>query len=149
MSEVYRTLLKPEQPEALVVHCSDARFQVHFQDFLRLHKGIARYALIAVPGGAQFLTAVDYLPKFSWAGWRWTKFMMGIAKPRRVILIAHEDCRWYVEDNFWRQAGAIHDRQSCDLLKVKAAIGQQFEQIPVELYFARLDGDHVLFEAVV
>ena len=94
----------PVQPSAesdvIVVHCSDARFQPHFQDFLKQGLGVERYLLLAVPGGPQFLTLTEYLPKFSWVGWRWLKFLADLSKPRRVILIGHGDCRWYLHSRF-------------------------------------------------
>jgi hypothetical protein len=148
VAEVFRTPFTGEQPDALVVHCSDPRFQVHFQDFLRRHKGLDRYALFAIPGGAQSLTLAGYLPKFSWAGWRWMKFLMGVTKPRRAILIAHEDCRWYLDGHLARPHRNVRDRQIQDLHAVKAEINERFSGIDVELYFARLEGDHVLFDAV-
>ena len=40
-------------PEAdvIVVHCSDPRYQPHFQQFLNTALGLGHYGLIAVPGG--------------------------------------------------------------------------------------------------
>lgn len=149
MTEIFRTPFSAEQPSALAVHCSDPRYQMHFHEFLRQHAGLERYALIAVPGGPQFLTLTDLLPKFSWAGWRWMKFMVDIAKPRRVILIGHDDCRWYIDGHFWQYRHKVRDRQVEDLRKVKADITKRFGQITVELYFARVEDDHVVFDSVV
>ncbi len=41
----------PDLPGVLVIHCSDGRFQPHFQDFLRRDLGVEHYTLVAVPGG--------------------------------------------------------------------------------------------------
>src|ERR1700676_1988249 len=88
------------ESKPLVIHCSDPRYQPHFQEFLQTGLGLAHYALIAVPGGPHCLTLSDYLPKFAWAGWRWVKVMERVAQPERIILIAHDDCRWYVTMGF-------------------------------------------------
>ena len=55
----------------LVIHCSSNRFQAGVHEFL--NKGLnlsSNYDLLVIPGGPQCLTLVEYLPKFSWAGWR-------------------------------------------------------------------------------
>ena len=74
MTGVYRSKseLTSVPPEALVVYCSAARYQQHFEEFLIDGLKLEDYSLIAVPGGVQVLTLLDFLPKFSWAGWRWT-----------------------------------------------------------------------------
>jgi hypothetical protein len=151
MPEVFRTqplAAAGETGTALVVHCSDPRFQPHFHDFLRLGLDLDRYALLAVPGGAQFLTLADYLPKFSWAGWRWVKFIGEIAPPARVVLIAHDDCLWYKRVRGRSQPAEIHAKQLEDLRRVAVEVHERFRNVTVELYFARLDGGAAAFESV-
>lgn len=150
MPEVFRT--EPftgasEAGTALVVQCSDPRYQPHFHDFLRRGLKLERYALLAVPGGAQFLTLVDFLPKFSWAGWRWVKFIGEIAPPSRVILIAHDDCLWYKHVRRGKPA-EIHAKQLDDLRRVEAGVRERFRGVTVEPYFARLDDGAATFEQV-
>ena len=150
MTTTYRTAEVEAKGDAgvVVVHCSDPRFQAHFQDFLANGLWLRQYALIAVPGGAQFLTLVEYLPKFSWAGWRWMKFVVDLSRPERIILIAHEDCRWYLDGRFSHEAGRIRERQIADLQRVRGSIHERFGQRRVELYYARLDASHALFDSV-
>lgn len=133
----------------VVVHCSNPRFQPHFQEFLRQKLGLDRYALIAVPGGPQFLTLAEYLPKFSWVGWRWMKFLAELTQPRRVILIGHDDCRWYFDGRFFHRQHAVGDQQLADLRHVRDAIGERFGKLTVETYFARLAGEQAVFETVL
>ena len=140
--------LPQDEPGILAIHCSDPRYQTHFQDFLRHELNLPRYALIAVPGGAQFLTLLDYLPKFSWAGWRWMKFMVNLTRPERVILLAHDDCRWYVETGFVRHPEGLRAQVVNDLRKVRASFLQRFGGLRVELYFARLQDGRCEFEAL-
>ncbi|MBE3071345.1 MAG: hypothetical protein IMZ67_00085 [Acidobacteria bacterium] len=137
-------------PEAdvIVVHCSDARYQPHVQEFLRRGLGLERYSLLAVPGGPQFLTLAEYLPKFSWVGWRWMKFLVNLSRPRRVILIGHDDCRWYLDARFLPSRERIGERQLADLRQVRAAFVERFPAVAVEAYFARLDGDAAVFDAL-
>jgi hypothetical protein len=146
---IYQATFTPrERAQALVVHCSDPRYQSPIQEFMRRGLGVESYALIAVPGGPHFLTLIQYLPKFSWAGWRWMKFMMGIARPERVVLIAHDDCRWYVDGGFCPHGGDLRSKQIADMAAVRAELRQRFDGLPVETYYARIEGAAVGFEAV-
>jgi hypothetical protein len=130
---------------ALVVHCSDARYLPHFQDFLRDGLGLPRYTLIAVPGGVHALTLTEYLPKFSWAGWRWVTFLENLFQPPRVILIGHEDCRWYKDARFHHLHGGADGTQHADLRRVRAEVQARFPRMAVETWFARLEGTEAQF----
>jgi hypothetical protein len=136
-----------QQTGVVVVHCSDPRYQPHFQDFLRVGLRLDRYGLVAIPGGAQTLTLVDYLPKFSWAGWRWLKFLIKLMKPERIVLIAHDDCRWYVDNQFEPDPARLRSRQLEDLRGVRDAIIDRFGVVRVEMYYATLGADGAVFEA--
>src|SRR5512137_176379 len=144
MAMAFRSGPVHASPEAdvIAVHCSDPRYQPHFQQFLNTALGLGRYGLIAVPGGPQFLTLTDYLPKFSWAGWRWLKFLVDLAQPRRIVLIAHDDCRWY--HGFLKPGEAGPVRQLEDLRRVRRMMEERFAEAHVELYFARLEGDEAV-----
>jgi len=150
MHDVYRSsdFLGSAETGVLAVHCSDPRYQPHFQEFLRQGLGVEHYALIAVPGGAQFLTLMDYLPKFAWAGWRWLKFMADVVAVQRIILIAHDDCRWYQDMRFGLHSANLGERQAADLVRVRAACQERFRNARVDLYYARLEGQRVVFASL-
>lgn len=133
------------ESKPLVIHCSDPRYQPHFQEFLETGLGLPHYALVAVPGGPQCLTLSDYLPKFGWAGWRWVKVMQKVAQPERIILIAHDDCRWYSSMGFASGAESLRERQIADLKTARKALVERFSTT-VDLYYARLEADHAVFE---
>ncbi len=132
----------------VVFHCSDPRFQTHFHEFLRQGLGLDSYALVAVPGGAQFLALSKYLSKFAWAGWRWVKFLGRLQKPVRVILIAHDDCRWYQDSRFLTSRGTARERQVRDMERVRASLEKGYEGVRVDLYLARLEDGGAVFEAI-
>jgi hypothetical protein len=135
------------ESKPLVMHCSDPRYQPHFQEFLEKGLGLPHYALIAVPGGPHCLTLSEHLPKFAWAGWRWVKVMEQVAKPPRIILIAHDDCRWYLSVGFVSGATSLRERQIADMKTARTELLERFGA-PVELYYARLDGEHAVFESL-
>lgn len=132
----------------LVIHCSDPRIQAPVHDFLRDQLGLERYALLAVPGGPQFLTLAEFLPKFSWAGWRWVKFLAQVSGPERVILIAHEDCKWYEHIHAAGAAAGHRERQVRDLREACAGIRERIARANVELYYARLNQAGAAIERV-
>lgn len=135
-----------EDTGVLVIHCSDPRFQGAFHEFLTRELRLDNYALLAVPGGPQFLTALEYLPKFSWTGWRWMKFLRKLGNTGRVVLIAHEDCRWYSELPL--VGGLLRDRQTRDIRAVCAQLGERAGASRVESYYARMDGGRISFEPI-
>ena len=145
--EVYRTKFELRAvPDTLVIHCSDPTFQAHFQEFLHDHLKLESYALLAVPGGPQFLTLTDYLPKYAWVGWRWTKFLFDVANPARVVLIAHEECRWYEDSRFAHLGLGDRAHKHLDLARVSQELRSRFPNLHVDAYLARLDSGHVVFE---
>jgi hypothetical protein len=132
----------------LVIHCSDPRYQPHFQEFVRNRLGLVQYGLIAIPGGVQTLTLVEYLPKFAWSGWRWMKFMSNLMRPRRIILIGHDDCRWYIENRFADDPAHARTRLIEDLRRVRVALVERFDRARVESYYATLKDDRAVFDMV-
>jgi len=132
----------------LVIHCSDPRYQAGFHTFLQEQLGLYRYALVAVPGGPQFLAMMDYLPKFAWTGWRWVKFLSDLGNSSRVILIAHEDCRWYLDARFGPPPADLRQKQVRDLKDVSAGLRERFGDVRIECYYARMEKDGPVFEEV-
>ncbi len=150
MPETYRSAEVRSSAEgaAIVVHCSDPRFLPHFQDFCRTALELDHYALIAVPGGPQVLTLLNFLPKFSWAGWRWIKFMVDLTRADRIILIVHDDCRWYMQSLFGHDPARIHEKMIEDAKRVRTGLLERFGQRTVEIYYAKLEGNRADFHRV-
>ncbi len=150
MPEIFRTsqVKSSSESAAVVIHCSDPRYQPHFQDFLRNALKLDCYALIAVPGGAHFLTLVNYLPKFAWVGWRWVKFVHDVARAERMILIGHDECLWYLDMRFSHDPARIRERIAGDLRGVRAGLLERFPHLRIETYYARLEGDIAVVDSV-
>jgi hypothetical protein len=150
LTDAYRSapIPDPRGEGVVVVHCSDPRYQPHFNNFVRDGLKLDRYSLIAIPGGAQPLTLVEYLPKFAWSGWRWMKFLATLAPLRQVVLIAHDDCRWYFEHGFVKQPEALRARQIDDMRRTAAEIRERFGEVRVDCYIAALGQDGTRFEKV-
>jgi hypothetical protein len=87
------------------------------------------------------------MPKFSWSGWRWFKFMIDLMKPERIVLINHEDCRWYFATLRADDAARVHAQQLADLRAIQREVTERFT-VPIEAYFARLENGGAAFERV-
>jgi len=137
--------------DVLVVHCSSSRFQAGLHDFLNQGLNLrSNYDLLVIPGGPQCLTLIEYLPKFSWAGWKWFRFLVETHELKRLILIAHQDCSWYKDlPLHLHTASDARQRQEEDLHRAKAKLTKEFPHLRVELYYAAWDSSgRVTVEAV-
>ena len=148
MSSYLSPLPFATQPgHVLVVHCSDNRFQAQFHNFLKEGLKLGEdYFLIAVPGAAHFLTLVEYLPKFAWAGRRWLRFLQKQFELERIILIGHEQCLWYEQMSTLRPVSA-REQQESDLRKAVSELRSEFS-VSAEAYFAALEDAKVKFLSV-
>jgi hypothetical protein len=130
--------LKRGDTEVLVVHCGDYRFQGAFYEFLNHALNLnEKYDLMVIPGGPQSLALLEYLPKFSWASWRWFRFLVEKHGIRRLILIQHQDCAWYkTMPLHLHTSPELRERQEQDLTRVTATLKKDFPGVTVELYYA-------------
>lgn len=141
--------MRPAKGEGtFVVHCSSAAYQSYFQEFLNKQLGLEKYGLLAVPGGVQSLTLEEHLPKFAWAAWRHIKFLVDLDAPARVVLIGHDDCRWYHRGPIAHFVGPERARQEADLRKVAASWRERFPGAAIEAYYGVVDKGRGVFQSV-
>jgi hypothetical protein len=94
---VYAAVQDPK-PEAIVVHCSDPRFQIAFEQFIANELGLAKgeFIPLVIGGGPGVLSHPEQLPKeFKFIKERFELYRTHFPSIRRVILINHEDCKYY------------------------------------------------------
>lgn len=94
---VYK-VLTAASPEAVVIYCSDPRFQAAFREFIEVKLGLPQgsYIPFVVDGGAGALGRPESLPKeFKFVKERLETFKRSFGSLKRVILINHEDCAYY------------------------------------------------------
>jgi hypothetical protein len=77
--------------------------------------------------------------------WQWVKLMVQVAQADRIILIAHEDCRWYLAMGFADDPSHLRERQVQDLQIAQLKLAEEL-RTAVDLYYVRLDGDRALCE---
>jgi hypothetical protein len=132
-------------PEALVVHCSDHRFQAGFREFLQKGLGLSTYALLSTPGGGHFLTLEHFLPKVAKVGRESMTFHVERAGPRRIVLVGHDDCLFFKEraQHLFRGSD-LNAKQAENLRRARAVATERFPGLPVDVYFAHAHGDGAL-----
>lgn len=143
--------LQHADTDVLVVHCSDHRFQAGLYEFLNMNLNLdENYDLLVLPGGPQCLTLAEYLPKFSWAGWKWLRFLVEKHELKRLILIAHQDCGWYKDLPFHLHSSSDPRlRQEEDLRRARNTLTQELPELRVELYYAGWDSsDKITIEPI-
>ena len=90
--------IQDPKPEAIVIHCSDPRFQAAFEQFIghELHLAKGHYIPIVVGGGGGVLGHPEQLPKeFKFLKDRLEHYRRVFPTVRRIVLINHEGCRYY------------------------------------------------------
>lgn len=138
------------QPLAIVVYCSDPRFQNAFRKFiseeLGLHDG--EYLPLVVSGGVASLSEPLRLPKeFKFMKERIELFLERFSSITRIILINHEDCRHYealralLGNILLHRVGHISEKQKNDLRSVaKTVLRLLRPDLEIELYYAKITG---------
>lgn len=140
-----------EPSRVLVIACSDGRWRSQTLDFvtneLRLDP---HFHMVEVPGGVEPLTLLDLVPKdFNFLRRR-VDMLVQLHRIRRIILVAHQDCGWYLQRKIGPVSADIRSRQTADLRHVRARARDLFGDVAVEAYYARLDSgaSQVVFETV-
>lgn len=136
---LYISRARPEDAacEAVVIHCSDHRFQAGFHEFLSEGLQLVSYALLAVPGGGHFVTLENLMPKFSSVNFHSLSFLLKRTRSPRVILIGHDDCLFFKERaQFFFTEAEFNQKQIANLKKAQNALRERLPGKHVELYFA-------------
>lgn len=146
MAYVCATPVQQAATEVLAVYCSDHRIQAGVREFLDESLNLrANYDSLVVPGGPQCLVEFEALPKFAWAGRKWSRALIQLHSLKRVILIAHHDCGWYrwLAD-YGTSRDPVRRRQEEDLRAAKRAARQLDSELAVDLFYAAWDAKDVM-----
>ena len=137
------------RPGALVVACSDGRFDEALDEFCSKRLGLAGYDRLFVQGGIQILRLGSLLPKFEWAGRRLLRFLVDQHDLKRLVCVSHHGCAWYRELKWGPEAHLDSEiRQKRDLAAVAGDLRELWSGLKVEAYFARPEGGRAVFEDV-
>jgi hypothetical protein len=155
-------VLQDAKPAAIVIHCSDPRFQGAFEQFVahELHLEQGEYIPIIVGGGGGVLAHPEQLPKeFKFLKDRLEHYRKVFPTVRRIVLINHEGCRYYDSLKvktvaFLGSRLALHPDHARDDLGLVVKVFQHLLShlgYGIELYYARFaepERTRIVFEKV-
>lgn len=134
---------------AMVIHCADPRFQVAMRRFVIETLGLGNYLPIVEGGGIHALRAQEYSPREFETLWHQVTFMLNLFKLPEVILIGHQDCRWY--QNHAEHFDGVEPESRCrlDLPIVAGMLISKLPHLRVRCYWAGIENDKVVFTEVI
>jgi len=135
-------------PEALVIHCSDPRFQTAFRRFVTEELGLRNYAPLVIGGSVHAFGSQQFLPKNFKVLWEQIKFFIKEAGIKQVIIINHDDCKWYQAMSSFYSRIKLPLKGKADLATAVKTLLADFAGIQVRSFWAGLDGDTVTFSEV-
>jgi hypothetical protein len=135
-----------ERPETLVVCCSDGRFHLHIEEFVR-DRVSEKPDLFVVPGGPAsvdpWASSFDHARVFEEA----LRLFASAHEIRSIWLIAHEGCAFYVKKHGQIGEEELHRRQIEDLRRARERILKDWRH-EVLLIYARIESGKVHFQEV-
>jgi hypothetical protein len=136
---------RDEPIRTAAIYCSDARVGEHVEDLLHKRLEAAQFDRLAVPGGPAVL--VEHAPCFfeMQSLTKQLQFLVQAHQLRRILLIAHEDCQYYLQHlRVPPQDLEAHQRK--DLEEGAGRVRQLFPGLSVHALLAHVHGDRVRFE---
>ena len=129
---------------AASIYCSDGRAGEQIDEFLHEGLHLPRYDRLAMPGGPACYSGG------LWEGHsaeRQLDFLWRVHGLERVVLIAHQECAFYLD---WLKvpAAELEQRQREDLAKAAARIRQAQPNLGVEAYFLRRSESQMWFDPI-
>ena len=132
----------------LVIHCGDPRFQTAFHDFIRAGLGISNYTPLIIGGGIHAFGMQTFLPKNFKIIWEQIKFFVKEGELDQIIIINHEDCKWYEKMKGYYGNISLPLKGKKDLKQAALKILQDFSGVSVRTFWAGLDGDNIVFTEI-
>jgi len=145
----YESRVRYEQARihAAALYCSDGRVGEHFDDFLQNGLSLPRYDRVALPGGPACLAGHPEAHLEEQGVVDELKFLVGVHKLKRVVLIAHQGCAFYATRLSLTEP-RLELVQRADLVRAAAFVHRVTGLDAIEAYFARLADGKIQFEQV-
>jgi carbonic anhydrase len=84
-----RVMSETNTCKALVIHCIDYRFVDKQKSFLEESGYLKGYDLLTIPGASKNLDQIE----------NWIELAVNLHQPQEILVIDHEDCGAYGQDN--------------------------------------------------
>lgn len=137
---------REEFAHTLAIYCSDGRFALACEQFIRQTLGEEWFDRYIVPGGAGWL-CLDVLTV--WEHEMARKHVSSLVEAhsiQRVILIAHQQCGFY--ERYRLSPEQTVRKQMADLQTATRILQERYPNIKVEAYYLRVADGLPRFEAI-
>jgi hypothetical protein len=129
---------------AASIYCSDGRVGEQIDEFLHERLRLPRYDRLAMPGGPACYAGG------LWEGHsaeRQLDFLCRVHGLERVVLIAHQDCAFYLD---WMKVppAELEQRQLDDVKRAADRIRLAQPNLTIESYFLRRNGTQMWFDVI-
>ncbi|UCC81138.1 MAG: hypothetical protein JSW64_07215 [Candidatus Zixiibacteriota bacterium] len=132
--------------DTLVIHCVDHRFQEAFKEFITNEMGIAVFNPVVIAGGA-FAVSSEHLSRYSYI-WDQIDFFVTAGGVKRVVLINHGDCKWYIKENPDLEISDLKEKGKTDLARAANNVREKYPGIEVVSVWSELSGDSIRFQRI-
>lgn len=141
-----KTPSEPSPVRAAVLYCSDGRYGTATERFLHRGLSLERYDRLVFPGGAGSLGSHPAAWRHAEAILESLRFLASEHGLRRVVLVAHGDCGFYLK----RLGIPAAEAKKLQLADLGTAAGRirSCGPVDVEAWFAEKTADGVRFEPV-
>ena len=112
----------------------DHRFQAAFREFITNELGIEFYNPVAIAGGALAIGSENY----SFFGYIWNQieYFVRQAGLKKLVLINHEDCKWYEYEHPDFSASELKSRGRSDLQDAVQNIKTKYPSVEIIIAWA-------------
>jgi hypothetical protein len=133
---------KDEVTGNAAVFCSDERFVEASLSFLKDTLGIKSCDLIVTAGGPAFINAgtVSLMDNL--------KLLHEEHKLKRLVLISHEDCKYYSNKFKNLDVDKVIEQQVKDLIIARQKLPDLLPDMKTEIYFAALSNGKITFNSL-
>ncbi|MBM3700812.1 MAG: hypothetical protein FJW68_07895 [Actinobacteria bacterium] len=124
------------------VFCSDERFIDESMSFIKYSLNINSFDLIVTAGGPAFINAGTGALMDNLA------LLVEEHNIKRLVLISHQDCKYYKKKFNNADDDEITEKQLNDLQSAKIKLRELFPGICTETYFAFIEEGKILFKEI-
>lgn len=142
-----RIAYEVDRIHAAAIYCSDGRIGAQVDDFLTNGLNLPKVDRVCLPGGPACLAGYVEATLEHQGVVDELNFLVEAHGLDRVILIAHQSCAFY-GGRLTLAESRLQLIQEADLVRAAALVHQVTKVDNIEAFFARIDGDSIVFEPV-
>jgi hypothetical protein len=133
--------------DTLVIHCVDHRFQGAFRKFIVGELGIEVFNPMVIAGGA-FAIGSEHYSRYGYI-WDQIDYFIKVGGVKKLVLINHEDCKWYGNEFPDLEKSKLKEKGKIDLTRAAKNVGEKYPGVEVISFWAELSADKINFKKII